>query len=321
MSNNSSNNTMSKSNSRWGSSSQPPPSNTTSVPPKSSGVSEEDAIAALLSDAQKSKEAKVPPQKRHRDNDGGIRNNDNQSQRRRNNDNGGPAVVEDDVNDSRKRSRAKRSRWDANNDDNPSGNESWGKQQQQQDETESAEAATGPKQKANFGLSGALASDDKHGNVYNGVLLKFSEPPEARVPNTRWRFYVFRAKDTSIKKREEEEDDDEDGEPLEILHISKQSAYLFGREIRVADIPVHHPSLSKQHAVLQYRATPDARSGKLLCRPYIMDLASTNGTFLNGVRLEDARYYELRKGDVIRLGSSSREYVLLTENTTGVGGG
>ena len=36
---------------------------------------------------------------------------------------------------------------------------------------------------------------------------------------------------------------------LDTFHISKQSAYLFGRERKVADIPVDHPSLSKQHAV------------------------------------------------------------------------
>jgi smad nuclear-interacting protein 1 len=46
-----------------------------------------------------------------------------------------------------------------------------------------------------------------------------------------------------------------------------------------------------------------------------MDLESTNGTFINGVRLEAARYYELRRGDVITLGASSREYVLLTEQS------
>lgn len=52
-----------------------------------------------------------------------------------------------------------------------------------------------------------------------------------------------------------------------------------------------------------------------------MDLDSTNGTFVNGVRLESARYYELRKGDVITLGASTREYVLLTENSTEAGTG
>ena len=36
-------------------------------------------------------------------------------------------------------------------------------------------------------------------------------------------------------------------------HNIRQSAYLFGRDRLVADIPVDHPSCSKQHAVLQYR--------------------------------------------------------------------
>jgi len=182
-------------------------------------------------------------------------------------------------------------------------------------------------EKPNFGLSGALASDDKTGNMYKGVLLKFTEPPEARTPNTRWRLYVFkttnasRGRNTMSNKASESPSD----ELIEVLHISKQSAYLFGREEKVADIPVYHPSLSKQHCVLQYRALPveknssssgGSSSSRLRCKPYLMDLGSTNGTFINGVRIDEARYYELRKGDVITLGSSSREYVLLTENTT-----
>ena len=176
------------------------------------------------------------------------------------------------------------------------------------------------KRKADFGLSGALATDERTGNVYRGVVLKFVEPPEARAPNTRWRFYVFKKN----KKKEAEdsvggEDKKDDGDLLEVMHISKQSAYLFGRDRRVADVPVDHLSLSGQHCVLQYRALPDRDdpSGRRLrCRPYVMDLGSTNGTYLNGVRVEEARYYELRRGDVITLGASSREYVLLTENTT-----
>ena len=38
-----------------------------------------------------------------------------------------------------------------------------------------------------------------------------------------------------------------------MLPIHRQSAYLIGRERLVADIPIDHPSCSKQHAVLQYR--------------------------------------------------------------------
>ena len=172
-----------------------------------------------------------------------------------------------------------------------------------------------------FALSGALAKDEKTGNVYNGIVLKFVEPPEARAPNTRWRLYVFKKKKTtpsSSTLSTIELQPEEDAQLLDILHISKQSAYLFGREKKIADIHVEHPSLSKQHAVLQYRAVPDKNDPemKVKCKPYLMDLQSTNGTFINGIQLEGARYYELRKGDVITLGASTREYVLLTENST-----
>ena len=46
-----------------------------------------------------------------------------------------------------------------------------------------------------------------------------------------------------------------------------------------------------------------------------MDLGSTNGTILNGVKIDDARYYEMREQDVIKLGESTREYVLLADRT------
>jgi len=169
----------------------------------------------------------------------------------------------------------------------------------------SADDAVIEKQKPDFGLSGALAQDESGAggsNVYKGVLLKFQEPPEARTPSTtQWRFYVFKGE-----------------EQIETLHVSKQSAYLWGRNEEIADIPLQHPSCSSQHAVLQYRALPHPETGKLVCQPYLMDLESTNGSFINGVRIDSARYYQLKKGDVLRFGASTREYVLLTANTKSV---
>lgn len=46
-----------------------------------------------------------------------------------------------------------------------------------------------------------------------------------------------------------------------------------------------------------------------------MDLESANGTFLNGKKVEPRKYYELFEKDVLKFGFSSREYVLLHENS------
>lgn len=41
------------------------------------------------------------------------------------------------------------------------------------------------KEKVNMGLSGKLTEDT---NTYNGVVIKYSQPPEARKPKRRWRW-------------------------------------------------------------------------------------------------------------------------------------
>ena len=48
-------------------------------------------------------------------------------------------------------------------------------------------------------------------------------------------------------------------------------------------------------------------------RPYIIDLESANGTFLNGKRIEPRRFIELRANDCLTFAESTREYILLIE--------
>lgn len=154
------------------------------------------------------------------------------------------------------------------------------------------------KEKPNFELSGKLTEEV---NTFNGVVIKYSEPQDARKPKRRWRLYTF--------KGEKE---------LPTLYIHRQSAYLMGRDRKVADIPLDHPSCSKQHAALQYRLVSYQKEDGLesrRIRPYLIDLDSANGTFVNNVKLEPRRYHELLERDVIRFGFSSREYVLLHEQS------
>jgi len=154
------------------------------------------------------------------------------------------------------------------------------------------------KEGVQLGLSGVLAADT---NTVNGTLAKYSEPPEARKPKTKWRLYVFKG-----------------NEELPILYIHRQSAYLLGRDRKVADVPLDHPSCSKQHSALQYRLVPFTRPDGSEARRvqlYIMDLQSQNGTFVNNNKIEPAKYVQLIEKDVLKFGFSSREYVLLHDQS------
>ena len=82
----------------------------------------------------------------------------------------------------------------------------------------------------------------------------------------------------------------------------------------MVDVPVEHPSASKQHAVVQFRFLEKKnewgeRKGGV--RPYVIELDSAKGTKVNGEKVEGRRFVELRTGDVLGFGESSREYVLL----------
>ena len=145
-------------------------------------------------------------------------------------------------------------------------------------------------------LSGNLLKDT---NTVNGVVVRYAEPTDARKPKTKWRLYVFKG-----------------NEELPILYVHRQSSYLLGRDRKVADIPLDHPSCSKQHAVLQYRLVTyqreDGTTGRTV-KPYCIDLNSANGTFINNQKIDPQKYVELMESDVLKFGFSSREYVLLND--------
>ncbi|EGD83224.1 FHA domain-containing protein, partial [Salpingoeca rosetta] len=200
----------------------------------------------------------------------------------------------------------RRPRWRQEQNDNDEGvepgKERWGPQEDGDDDEDGDEEQK-PKELPNFEQSGLLFND---ANTFKGVVIQHVEPPEARKPKLRWRLYPFKG-----------------DELLPLIYIHRQSCYLIGRDDSVSDIPMLHPSISKQHAVIQFRLVPQkagARS-KNIIKPYIMDLGSTNKTTLNGKELEPRRYYELRERDALKFGFSTREYVLLHEQSTGAGGG
>ncbi|GAB7341653.1 hypothetical protein MBLNU457_g0002t2 [Dothideomycetes sp. NU457] len=154
------------------------------------------------------------------------------------------------------------------------------------------------KQKPNYSASGLLA---KEANTIAGstTVLKYHEPPEARKPpaHEQWRMFIFKG-----------------DELLDTVHLFSRSCWLLGRDEKVTDLWLEHPSISKQHAVIQFRYIAKKNEyGDVLdtVKPYLIDLESANFTRLNKKKIAESRFVELRDGDVMTFGDSTREYVLM----------
>lgn len=158
-----------------------------------------------------------------------------------------------------------------------------------------------PKEKPNYGATGVLAAASNSVQQADGttITLKYHEPPEARKPPARddWRLFVFKGDDL-----------------VDTIPLASRSCWLVGRDAAVADLLAEHPSVSKQHAVIQFRHVEKRnefgdRVGGV--KPYLLDLESANGTHINGDQVPESRYLELRHKDVVKFGQSIREYVVM----------
>ncbi|ETS73459.1 hypothetical protein PFICI_14405 [Pestalotiopsis fici W106-1] len=157
------------------------------------------------------------------------------------------------------------------------------------------------KEKPNYGNSGTLAAASNSIAQADGstIVLKYHEPPEARKPSPKdqWKLFVFKGKDI-----------------IDTIELNARTCWLIGREMAVIDIAAEHPSISKQHAVIQFRYLEKRNEygdkiGKV--KPYLIDLESANGTMLNSKKIPDSRYLELKDKDLVQFGHSTREYVIM----------
>ncbi|SBT47565.1 fork head domain protein, putative [Plasmodium ovale wallikeri] len=136
---------------------------------------------------------------------------------------------------------------------------------------EKKEGGNGSKEMQNFNPSGLLAQEKSY---RNGVELKYTEGIDGENP------------DKTQKKKKK-----------------KKRAY---HEL-VADIKLTHISISKQHAVIQFKK----HENKIV--PFLIDLNSTNGSYLNHEKIDPNKFYELRECDLLKFGKSGQEFVLIHE--------
>ncbi|KAG6790601.1 hypothetical protein POTOM_006759 [Populus tomentosa] len=203
------------------------------------------------------------------------------------------------------------------------------------------------KQEPSFELSGKLAAET---NRVRGVTLLFTEPPDAKKPNVRWRLYVFKGGEAlNVLVQDGISDYGRNllTHPLADVYVSnncigKQNPFIYivravtflgekgGWQIFLQTI--HHAASnmllfnsgrSKISSFFFFAVSghfydfmflvvrqvekeqPDGMLKKQV-RPYVMDLGSTNKTFINDNPIEPQRYYELFEKDTIKFGNSRR---------------
>ncbi|QPG75491.1 hypothetical protein FOA43_002846 [Brettanomyces nanus] len=132
-------------------------------------------------------------------------------------------------------------------------------------------------------------------------------PPDQVLPSKSMRYHLFKF-------------DDKVGTENEVPLINGRSFLVVGRDPDLADIVIDIDTedgglVSKRHAVFQFRKPSSVEDSSI--KLYLLDLGSTNGTFLNGnnVELPKRRYIEMKGHDRLKFGDpeSDTEFVIVEE--------
>ena len=91
------------------------------------------------------------------------------------------------------------------------------------------------------------------------------------------------------------------GSIIDNIELSGKDHFVFGRQPDICDFLLDHESISRQHAVLQFK-----NDGSL----QLYDLGSSLGTFLNKNRCPQRQYVRVFVGDIIKFAGSTRQYLV-----------
>ncbi|XP_034713303.1 kanadaptin isoform X1 [Etheostoma cragini] len=100
------------------------------------------------------------------------------------------------------------------------------------------------------------------------------------------------------------------GTIVDTVPLTQKSYFVVGR-LPVCDVSLEHPSISRYHAIIQYRR--QAGEGESVGEErgfYVHDLGSTHGTVVNKNKIPTKTYIRLRVGHVLKFGGSTRLFIL-----------
>ncbi|CAG9859222.1 unnamed protein product [Phyllotreta striolata] len=126
----------------------------------------------------------------------------------------------------------------------------------------------------------------------HSVPLPYKEPPWSGLPKSNGKDYIF-----EVLKN---------GTIIETINLMDKPFWVFGR-LTSCNVNLQHPTISRYHAVLQYRKEASEKDGPGF---YIYDLDSTHGTYLNRSKLKPKVHVRMRVGHMLKLGFSTRSFIL-----------
>ncbi|XP_063765420.1 kanadaptin isoform X2 [Eleginops maclovinus] len=100
------------------------------------------------------------------------------------------------------------------------------------------------------------------------------------------------------------------GTIVDTVPLTDKSYIVVGR-LPVCDVPLEHPSISRYHAIIQYRR--EQGEGESVGEErgfYVHDLGSTHGTVVNKNKIPPKTFIRIRVGHVLKFGGSTRLFVL-----------
>lgn len=199
--------------------------------------------------------------------------------------------------DSRNRDRERRPRWDVR-EKSPAKRH---KREFSEDEEEEEK-----RDEPNFESGVLSGAKNSSGGVEVTEVrdITYSEPVDATEPPQSNPFNLFLF--------EPGQDD-----PVDKMQLDKRGYYRFGRDSQLNDVALVELSCSKVHAALQFRKIEnvnDEGETSYQTNLYVIDLDSTNGTFINDKQIPTSRYVQVLPKDVLSFGDLSTDYVVVRED-------
>ncbi|KAF8944735.1 Kanadaptin [Haplosporangium gracile] len=122
----------------------------------------------------------------------------------------------------------------------------------------------------------------------NAPPLKYQKPAWSGYPNQQFFFEVIK-----------------NGVLVDKIQAPLKEFLTIGR-LPMCDLEMEHPSLSRYHAVIQFKSSGET---------FIYDLNSSHGTKVNKSKIPPQMHVKIKPGDQLRFGESTRIYLFQTEET------